>query len=53
MKKAVRVLGITISALTLAYGAFGAMAQPQSDQQAHSHSTPIREAEAVRLRKAI
>ena len=39
MKKAVRVLGITISALTLAYGAVGAMAQPQSDQQAHSHST--------------
>ena len=39
MKKAVRVLGITMSALTLAYGAVGAMAQPQSDQQAHSHST--------------
>ena len=36
---------------TLAYGAVGAMAQPQSDQQAHSHSR-IREA-AVRLRKAI
>jgi hypothetical protein len=39
MKKAFRVLGITISALTLAYGAVGAMAQPQPDQQAHSHST--------------
>ena len=39
MKKAVRVLGIPISALTLAFGAVGAMAQPQSDQQAHSHST--------------
>jgi hypothetical protein len=39
MKKAARVLGITISALTLAYGAVGAMAQPQPDQQAHSHST--------------
>jgi hypothetical protein len=37
MKKAVRVLGITISALALAYGADGAMAQPQSDQQVHSH----------------
>jgi hypothetical protein len=39
MKKAARVLGITISALTLAYGAVGAMAQPQPDQQAHSHNT--------------
>jgi hypothetical protein len=39
MKKAARVLGITISALTLAYGAVGAMAQPQPDQQAHSHTT--------------
>lgn len=39
MKKAARVLGITISALTLAYGAGGAMAQPQPDQQAHSHGT--------------
>jgi hypothetical protein len=39
MKKAARVLGITISALTLAYGAVGAMAQPRPDQQAHSHST--------------
>ena len=39
MKKAARVLGITISPLTLAYGAVGAMAQPRSDQQAHSHST--------------
>lgn len=37
MKKAVRVLGITISALTLAYGAVGAMAQSQPDQ--HSHGT--------------
>ena len=42
MKKAARVLGITISALTLAYGTVGAMAQPQSDQQAHSHSTDQR-----------
>ena len=39
MKKAVDVLGITISALTMAYGTVGAMAEPQSDQQAHSHST--------------
>lgn len=38
MKKAVRLLGLTISALTLAYGAVGAMAQPQPDQQARSHS---------------
>ena len=38
MKKAVRVLGITISALTLAYGAVDAMAQPQPDQHAQSHS---------------
>lgn len=38
MKKVARVLGITISALTLAYGAVGAMAQSQPDQQAHSHS---------------
>ena len=38
MKKAARVLGITISALTLAYGAIGAMAQPQPDQHAQSHS---------------
>jgi hypothetical protein len=37
MKKAVRVLVLTISAL--AYGTVGAMAQPQSDQQAHSHGT--------------
>ena len=42
MKKTVRVLGITISALTLAYGTVGAMAQPQPDQQAHSHSTDQR-----------
>jgi uncharacterized membrane protein len=39
MKKAARVLGITISALALIYGAVGAMAQPQPDQQAHSHGT--------------
>lgn len=39
MKKAVRVLGITISALTLAYGTIAAMAQSQPDQQAHSHGT--------------
>ena len=38
MKKAARVLGITISALTLAYGGVGAMAQSQPDQQGHSHS---------------
>jgi EF hand domain-containing protein len=38
MKKTVRVLGFTISALVLAYSAVGAMAQPQPDQQAHSHS---------------
>jgi hypothetical protein len=38
MKKAIRVLGITISALTLAYGAVDAMAQPQSDQHGQSHS---------------
>ncbi|NOJ39355.1 EF-hand domain-containing protein [Bradyrhizobium australiense] len=38
MKKTVRVLGVTISALVLAYGTVGAMAQPQSDQQAQSHS---------------
>ena len=37
MKKTVRVLGVTISALVLAYGAVGAMAQPQPDQQAQSH----------------
>jgi hypothetical protein len=39
MKKAVRVLGITISALTLAYGSIAAMAQSQPDQQTHSHGT--------------
>ena len=39
MKKAVRVLGITISALTLAYGTIAAMAQSQPDQQTHSHGT--------------
>jgi hypothetical protein len=38
MKKADRLLGLTISALMLAYGAVGAMAQPQPDQQAESHS---------------
>jgi uncharacterized membrane protein len=38
MKKTVRVLGATISAFVLAYSAVGAMAQPQPDQQAHSHS---------------
>jgi hypothetical protein len=38
MKKTVRVFGFTISALVLAYSAPGAMAQPQPDQQAHSHS---------------
>jgi hypothetical protein len=38
MKKTVRVLGFTMSALVLAYSAVGAMAQPQPDQQAHSHS---------------
>jgi hypothetical protein len=38
MNKTVRVLGVTISALVLAYGAVSAMAQPQSDQQAQSHS---------------
>ena len=37
MKKSVRVLGFTISALMLAYSAAGAMAQPQPDHQAHSH----------------
>ena len=37
MKKAVRLLGLAIS-LILAYGAVGAMAQPQPDQQAGSHS---------------
>jgi len=37
MKKAARVLALTISALTLAYGAVGAMAQSQPDQQSHSH----------------
>jgi len=39
MKKAVRVLGTTISALTLAYGTIAAMAQSQPDQQTHSHGT--------------
>ena len=39
MTKAVRVLGITISALTLAYGTIAAMAQSQPDQQTHSHGT--------------
>jgi hypothetical protein len=39
MKKAVRVLGITISALTLAYGSIAAMAQSQPDQPTHSHGT--------------
>jgi EF hand len=39
MKKAIRVLGLTISALMLAFGAVGAMAQPQQDQQqAGSHN---------------
>jgi uncharacterized membrane protein len=39
MKKAIRVLGLTVSALMLAYGAVGAMAQPQQDQQqAGSHN---------------
>jgi len=38
MKRTVRVLGFTVSALVLAYSAVGAMAQPQPDQQAHSHS---------------
>jgi len=37
MRKTVRVVG-TISALVLAYGAVGAMAQTHSDQQAQSHS---------------
>jgi hypothetical protein len=37
MKKAARVLALTISALTLAYGAVDAMAQSQPDQQSHSH----------------
>lgn len=37
MKKAVRVLGITITALTLAYGAIDAIAQPQPGQHARSH----------------
>ncbi|KRR29955.1 EF-hand domain-containing protein [Bradyrhizobium retamae] len=36
MRKTVRVVG-TISSLVLAYGAVGAMAQPQPDQQAQSH----------------
>ena len=39
MKKAARVLGITISALALAYGSIAAMAQSQPDQQTHSHGT--------------
>ncbi|MBR0914711.1 EF-hand domain-containing protein [Bradyrhizobium japonicum] len=38
MKKIVRVLALTASALTLAFSAVGAMAQPQSDQQAQSHN---------------
>jgi hypothetical protein len=38
MKKTVHVVGVTISALVLAYGAVGAMAQPQPDHQAQSHS---------------
>lgn len=37
MKKTLRVLGVAISALVLAYGAVGAMAQ-QPDQQAQSDS---------------
>jgi hypothetical protein len=37
MKKAVRALGLTISALTLAYSAVGAMAQQQPDQH-RSHN---------------
>lgn len=38
MKKTVRVLGFTISALVLAYSTVDAVAQSQPDQQAHSHS---------------
>jgi uncharacterized membrane protein len=38
MKKTVRVLGFTISALVLAYSPVDAVAQSQPDQQAHSHS---------------
>jgi Ca2+-binding EF-hand superfamily protein len=38
MRKTVRAMGITISALVLAYGAVSAMAQPQSDQQDRFHS---------------
>jgi hypothetical protein len=38
MRKTVRAVGVTISALVLAYGAVSALAQPQPDQQARSHS---------------
>ena len=38
MRKTVRVVGVTISALMLAYGAVSAMAQAQPGQQAQSHS---------------
>jgi hypothetical protein len=38
MKITARVLGVTISALVLAYGHVGAMAQTQPGQQAQSHS---------------
>jgi hypothetical protein len=37
MRKTVRIVG-TISALVLAYGAVGAMAQSQPDQQAQTHN---------------
>ena len=37
MKKTVRVLGFTISALVLACSAVGARAQSQPDQRTHSH----------------
>ncbi|WFU19816.1 EF-hand domain-containing protein [Bradyrhizobium sp. CB3481] len=38
MRKTVRVVGVTISALVLAYGAVSAMAQAQPSQQAQPHS---------------
>ena len=47
MKKTVRVLGILISALTLAYGVIGARAQSQPDQQAQSRSVDQEEVGAT------
>jgi EF hand len=39
MRKTVRAVGVTLSALVLAYGTVSAMAQTQPNQQDRSHST--------------